>query len=328
MQIGGFVPDNEFFLAPMAGVTDGPFRALCAAMGCGLTYTEMASAKGLFYGGTRTRELLQGTLEAGLYGVQIFGREPALMADMAREICEDGQVALVDINMGCPAPKITGNGEGSALAMDLPQAARVISAVAKACPAPVTVKMRKGWDGDRENARELARIAQDCGAAAVTIHGRTRQQFYSGKADWDIIRQIKETVSIPVIGNGDVFCASDAFRMMEQTGCDAVMVARGAQGNPFIFEELAAMRAGRTYLAPSGERRLEVAIGHARELVASKGERRGIREMRKHMSWYCKGLKGAAAFRVRVNRCESYGELEELVGEYAAFLRDAGEQEA
>lgn len=327
MQIGGFIPDNEFFLAPMAGVTDKPFRAICARMGCGLTYTEMASAKGLFYGGERTQELLYAAPEEGRYAVQIFGREPQLMADMAKRICEEQRVALIDINMGCPAPKITGNGEGSALMRDLPRAARVIEAVCRECPVPVTVKMRKGWDENSINAPELAEIAQDCGAAAVTVHGRTRQQFYAGKADWDIICRVKGSVSIPVIGNGDVFCAADAWRMKEETGCDGVMVARGAQGNPFIFEELAAALRGEPYTPPDDERRLEMALYHARELIACKGERRGIREMRKHVAWYCKGMRGAAALRERVNRCESYGELELLLRGHLDFLSEGDEKQ-
>ncbi len=309
-------------LAPMAGVTDLPFRALCSLQGADFTYTEMVSAKGLFYGGKQTRALLQTAEEERPCGVQLFGSEPAVMADMARLLCDgsNGELALIDINMGCPARKITGNREGSALMLDPKLASRILSAVAKASSLPVTVKFRKGFDASRVNAVEFARMAEDAGAAAVTVHGRTREQMYSGKADWDIIAEVKQAVKIPVVGNGDVFSGEAALALVKHTGCDGVMVARGAQGNPFLFREICAALDGRSYEKPSDEERLCMAIRHVKEHVKHKGERAVI-EMRKHVAWYVRGMRGSAPLRVRINTCTSAGELCTLLEDYAKALR-------
>jgi tRNA-dihydrouridine synthase B len=307
---------NDVFLAPMAGVTDRSFRILCKEMGCGLTYTEMVSAKGLHYGGSerRTEALLSiDPLEAPA-AIQLFGSDPAILAEQAAALADrmGGDLALIDINMGCPAKKIVANGEGSALMRDMDKAYAVISAVARSVDLPVTVKFRKGWDDTSVNAVEFAVMAQQAGADAVTVHGRTREQQYAGKADWDIIRQVKQAVSIPVIGNGDVFSADDYFHMKQQTGCDGVMIARGAMGNPWIFAAVRAAKQGIAFAPPSAKERVEMALRHAKSLVDQKGAR-AIVEMRKHAAWYIKGIPGAAAARNGINDCESYEELEKLL---------------
>lgn len=297
-----FLPAFPILLAPMAGVTDLTYRALCKELGCDFTYTEMVSAKGLYYGGGGSAALLETAACERPCGVQIFGREPALMAEISRRLCGEnrGELALIDINMGCPAPKITGNGEGSALMLEPALAGRIIEAVTKASSLPVTVKFRKGFDDAHVNALEFGRIAQESGAAMVTVHGRTRAQMYAGRADWDIIAGVKDALSIPVIGNGDVFCGADALALRAHTGCDGIMVARGAQGNPFIFREIKAALQGAAYAPPTEEERLDMAMVHLKRAVEHKGERAVI-EMRKHVAWYLKGIRGAAALRARVN---------------------------
>ena len=281
-------------LAPMAGVTDLPYRRLCRELGCDFTYTEMVSAKGLRYGAAATAALLETSPEERPCGVQLFGREPAILAEVAGKLCREnrGELALIDINMGCPAPKITGNGEGSALMKEPKLAAQIIEAVVKASDLPVTVKFRKGFDAAHCNALEFAKLAQESGAALVTLHGRTREQMYSGKADWDVIARVKQALSIPVIGNGDVFSGADALAMRAYTHCDGIMVARGAQGNPFIFQEIQAALAGRPYTPPTPAQRLDMALEHLRRAVEYKGERAYV-EMRKHMAWYIRGIRGA-----------------------------------
>lgn len=304
----------------MAGVTDRSFRILCKEMGCGLTYTEMVSAKGLHYGGAekRTEALISiDPLEAPA-AIQLFGGDPAILAEQAAALSArlGGALALIDINMGCPAKKIVTNGEGSALMRDLDRAHAVISAVARAVDLPVTVKFRKGWDDSSVNAVEFAAMAQQAGADAVTVHGRTREQQYSGRADWEIIQRVKRAVSIPVIGNGDVFSAEDYFHMKKQTGCDGVMIARGAMGNPWIFAAIRAAKLGTPFSPPSPKERVEIALRHARSLVAQKGGR-AIVEMRRHASWYIKGIPGAAAARNGINECESYAQLKALLNDLA-----------
>ncbi|MDD5917723.1 MAG: tRNA dihydrouridine synthase DusB [bacterium] len=318
-----FDPKTEFpvLLAPMAGVTDLAFREICRAMGADFSYTEMVSAKGLYYGSDRTASLLAASPQERLYGVQLFGAEPEIVSEMAKRLSEEAPegLALIDLNMGCPARKITGNGEGSALMRDLPRAARIIEATAKASALPVTVKFRKGYDAEHINAVAFARMAEESGASMVTVHGRTREQMYSGRADWDIIAEVKQVVSIPVIGNGDVFSGADALALRAHTGCDGVMVARGAEGHPFLFAEIKAALSGREYTPPTDAERIDAALAHARRLVECRGGRAVI-EMRKHVAWYLSGMRGASTLRAQVNRIGSLAELETMLLQYRESL--------
>jgi tRNA-dihydrouridine synthase B len=317
MKLGAVEFSVPVVLAPMAGVTDLPFRALCREMGCDLTYTEMISAKGLLYGSERTAQLLETSPVERPCAAQLFGSDPQILADMARLIQSRyaGDIFLIDINMGCPAHKIVGNGEGSALMRDMPLASRIIESVSRAVTLPVTVKFRKGWDDASANAVEFGRMAEDSGAAAVTVHGRTREQGYSGRADWDIIGEVKAALTIPVLGNGDVNSAADALALLAYTGCDGVMVARGAQGNPWIFREIKAALSGGSAEKPSARERVEMALRHARMQCAYKG-RHGMVEMRKHVAWYLHGLPHASALRVNINACATMEGLETLLREY------------
>lgn len=306
------------WLAPMAGVTDRAFRVLCKEQGCGLTCTEMVSAKGLHYGGERSRELIALDPIETPAAVQLFGSHPTIMAEQAAQICEmlGSDLALIDINMGCPAPKITGNGEGSALMRHPELAADIVRAVSRAASVPVTVKMRKGWDDAKVNAVDFALCMQDAGAAAVCVHGRTRMQFYSGPADWDIIRDVKSALAIPVIGNGDVFTAQNARDMQDHCGVDGVLVARGAQGNPWIFAQIRALlERGESCPLPGPHERADMALRHARLIVQFKGER-AIVEMRKHAAHYLSGFPGAASMRARINQIHSVSDLETLLSEW------------
>ncbi len=299
IQIGSFTPGNNIFLAPMAGVTDMPFRYQCAKMGAGLTYTEMVSAKGMVYDDRKTKELTQTHPAEAPCALQLFGSEPDILAKAAASFNSRPDIALIDLNMGCPAPKIVKNREGCALMQNEKLAAEIIGAVAKASEKPVTVKFRKGFD--RHNAVEFAKIAEEAGAKAVTVHGRTRDQFYSGKADWEVIAQVKEAVTIPVIGNGDIFCPEHAWQMLEQTGCDAVMVGRGAQGNPWIFERiLHYIYTGELLPWPTDDEKYKVIREHYQMMIDLKGENTAVKEMRKHLAWYLKGIPGAASARTEV----------------------------
>ncbi len=303
------------WLAPMAGITDRAFRLLCKEQGCGLTCTEMVSAKGLHYGGERTVELLALDPVEVPAAVQIFGSHPTIMADQAARLCDElgATLALIDINMGCPAPKITGNGEGAALMRTPELAADIVRAVSRASRVPVTAKFRKGWDDTHLNAVDFACRLQDAGAAAVGIHGRTRMQFYAGSADWDAIRAVKEALDIPVLGNGDVFSAQNARDLLDATGVDGLLVARGAQGNPWIFAQIRAfLERGEVLPPPCPAERADMALRHARLLVQFKGDR-AIVEMRKHAAFYLTGLPGAAALRAQVNRINALGELEDIL---------------
>ena len=298
MQIGNLQFENPVFLAPMAGVTDLPFRVICRQYGAGLVYSEMISAKGLYYNDKKTASLMRFHPQELPAAIQVFGSDPEIMGITAPHLLKTG-ACMIDINMGCPAPKIVSNGDGSAL-MKTPQlAGRIMRAVADAVNVPVTVKIRKGWEED--TAVEFAKILAENGAAAVTVHGRTRAQFYSGKADWDVIRRVKQSIDIPVIGNGDIFSAQDALDMMQYTGCDAVMIGRGAQGNPFLFRQIQELlQTGTITTHPTSQDRLLQAISHTQALVAEKGESRGVKEARKHIAWYLKGMRGGSVLKTRI----------------------------
>lgn len=313
LKIGNVELDSPVALAPMAGVTDLPFRILCREQGCGLMCTEMVSAKALLYKNRNTKSLLETKPEERPVAVQLFGSDPEIMSEMALML-EEGPYDIIDVNMGCPVPKIVNNGEGSALMKNPKLAGEILSAMTRKLKKPVTVKFRKGFNDESVNAVEFAKMAEQSGAAAVAVHGRTREQFYSGKADWDIIRQVKEAVSIPVIGNGDIFTPQDAGRMMEETGCDGVMVARGAKGNPWIFSRIDHyLKTGEVLPKQGPEEVKQMILRHAELLVAFKGEYTAMREMRKHVSWYTAGYPHSAALRNEINLVETMEELTELV---------------
>lgn len=319
MQIGRLVLPEGAALAPMAGVTDMPMRILCFEKGAAWAVTEMVSAKGYLYAPENTRaieELLTKGDSEGILGLQLFGKEPEMMAAAAERLSEKG-FDFIDINMGCPAHRIVGNGEGSALMRDPELAGRVIEATVKASSVPVTVKMRAGWDETSVNAAELSMIAEQAGAAALTIHPRTREQQYAGHSDWSVIRQVKQSVRIPVIGNGDVTCADEYEKMIEETGCDAVAVGRGAQGNPWIFEEISARIAGRAWKKPTVREKVDMALRHGKMQAEYIGESGAAREMRKHLIWYLQGMKGCARMRERLGHMTTLREMSELLGEYA-----------
>lgn len=316
MKIGNVQLNNKVFLSPMAGVTDLPFRLICKEKECGMLYTEMINAKALCYDDENTKNMLKIEDEEHPIAVQIFGSEPEFMGKAAA-IMNEYSNEILDINMGCPAPKVIKNGDGSALMRNPKLAAEVLSSVVKNSKKPVTLKIRKGWDDNSINAVEIAKIAEECGISALAIHGRTREQFYSGKADWDIIEQIKQTIKIPVIGNGDVFDVEDAVNMLEKTKCDAIMIGRGAQGNPWIFKRINHyIETGKILPEATLEEKITTSIKHMNLAVAEHGEYVAVREMRKHIGWYLKGLKNSAKYRDQINKITDYKEVIAMLEEY------------
>ena len=309
LQIGDVILKNNVILAPMAGVTDLPFRLLCKEQGAGLLCMEMVSAKAIYYNNKNTETLMQIEPEERPVSLQLFGSDPVIMSEMAKRI-EDRPFDILDINMGCPVPKVVNNGEGSALMKNPGLVRKIVTSVSKAIKKPLTVKIRKGFDENNINAVEIAKIIEDSGAAAVAVHGRTRQQYYSGKADWDIIRQVKEAVSIPVIGNGDVDSPQKAKLLLEETGCDGIMVGRATEGNPWIFREISHyLDTGELLPHPALEEVKEMILRHARLQLEYKGEYTGMREMRKHVAWYTAGFPHSARLRGAVNEIESMEQL-------------------
>lgn len=316
LEIGGVVLENGLVLAPMAGVTDLSYRKLCKEQGCGLVVTEMVSAKAILYKNRNTQELLRIRDEERPAAVQLFGSDAGIMGEIAQVVSE-GNCDLIDVNMGCPVPKIVNNGEGSALLKEPKKVEAILTAMVKRSKKPVTVKIRKGFNDASVNAVEIAKIAEGCGVAAVAVHGRTREQFYSGKADWEIIRQVKEAVKIPVIGNGDVTGAKEAKAMLDLTGCDGVMIGRGAKGNPWIFSQiLHYLETGEVLPGPSVLEIKAMILRHGQLLSEDKGEFTAMREMRKHMAWYTAGLPHSAALRNEINLVETLEEMAGLMERY------------
>jgi tRNA-dihydrouridine synthase B len=320
LNIGGVKLDNNVFLAPMAGITDRAFRMLCKEQGCGLSYTEMVSAKGLHYENKRTENLLNIQPGDRPVAVQLFGSDPVLLAEQAARLCEQG-ADIIDINMGCPTPKIVRNGDGCALMQKPALVGEIVKRVSCAIKTPLTVKIRKGWDQNSVNAVEIARIAEQNGAAAVAVHGRTREQFYSGTADWGIIAEVKKALSIPVIGSGDIFTPEDAAAMLEKTGCDAVMIARGARGNPWIFKRtLKLINEGAHTDSPGIKEVLAMIRRHVDLCMQHKGEKVAVREMRKHVGWYLKGFRNVASIRKEANDAQTREQLFRLLEDYEKEL--------
>lgn len=320
MKIGNLNFKNNVFLAPMAGVTDIAYRGLCKEMGCGLVYTEMISAKGMYYNNENTKKLLMLSKEEKPVAAQIFGSDPLVMARACEILNEDNGVCIIDINMGCPAPKIVKNGEGSALMKTPELAAKIVMEMKKISKKPVTVKFRKGFDNDNINAVEFAKRMEQAGVDAVAIHGRTRAQMYEGKADWDIIRRVKEAVDIPVIGNGDVFSAEKAFQLKEETNCDGIMIARGAMGNPWIFKQIQLALNNEEVIYPTPEEKIDMCIRHLKLAIQYHGEIKAVREMRKHIAWYIKGIKNCTDIKNKINVEKESDNVIKILTEYKSML--------
>ena len=322
MKIGNIEFENNVFLAPMAGVTDIAFRGLCKELGCGLVYTEMVSAKGLYYGSDNTEKLLEVSELEKPVAVQIFGSDPAIMAKACDHFNENDDILIIDINMGCPAPKIVKNGEGSALMKNPKLAAEIVKEVKKASKKPVTVKFRKGYDALSVNAVDFAKEMEQAGADAIAVHGRTREQMYEGKADWDIIRRVKESVHIPVIGNGDVFNVEAAENIVKLTNCDGIMIARGAMGNPWLFKEIKQKLNGEEVEYPSHEEIIDMCVRHFKLSIHYNGEGKAVREMRKHISWYIKGMKFCTDIKNLVNAEKSSERVIDILNQYKKTLNE------
>lgn len=314
LKIGNVILKNNILLAPMAGITNLPFRIMCEKFNPGLVCTEMVSSKGLFYDDKKTEELLNMKNEKRPVAVQIFGNDMEAMAYSAKKISKIADI--IDINMGCPAPKVVKNGDGSKLMLDIELSRKIIQAVVENSSVPVTVKIRKGWDKDHINCIEFAKMAEQAGVCAITIHGRTRDEFYSGTADWEIIKKLKQEVSIPVIGNGDIKSPQDALKMFEFAGVDGIMIGRAAIGNPWIFMQIQEYLQNGKMIEISNEKRLKIILEHIELQVEELGENTGIKEMRKHMTYYLKGLKDASAIRQKMNTIETKNELVECITEY------------
>lgn len=315
LTIGNVTLNGNIILAPMAGVTDLPFRLLCSKYGSSLQCMEMVSAKAIMYNNKNTDALMEIHPDEGHTSLQLFGSDPDIIADMAKRI-ESRNFSILDINMGCPVPKVVNNGEGSALMKDPMLVAKIVEKTVKAIDKPVTVKIRKGFDDEHVNAVEIAHVAEESGAAAIVVHGRTREQYYAGNADWDIIGQVKSAVSIPVIGNGDVTDGESAYRMMTETGCDGVAIGRATRGNPFIFREIVHyLETGEISMRPDRQEMFETVCEHAALQLEYKGEYTGVREMRKHLGWYTAGVHGASRVRGRVNELESMNDIVEVAKE-------------
>lgn len=323
MKIANLEFQNNVFLAPMAGVTDISFRGLCKEMGCGLVYTEMVSAKALYYESQNTKELMRVADEEKPVAIQMFGNDPKIMAYVTEKYFnENDDFCIVDINMGCPAPKIVKNGEGSALMKSPWLAYDIVSAVKKVSNKPVTVKFRKGFTADTVNAVEFAKIMEDAGADAIAVHGRTREQMYEGKADWDIIGEVKNKVKIPVIGNGDVFTPEDALSLKQLTNCDGIMVARGSMGNPWIFKQILQKISGEEVIYPEAWEKIDMAIRHYELSLKYHGEHKAVREMRKHAAWYIKGLKNCTDIKEEINKQNDSEEVRKILLDYKNYLKN------
>lgn len=315
LKIGNVILDNNLILAPMAGVSDLPFRLLCKEQGAGLVCMEMISAKAIFYQNKNTESLLEIHPDEGDVSLQLFGSDPKIMSEMAKKI-EERPFSILDVNMGCPVPKVVNNHEGSALMKNPKLVGEIVTALVKAIKKPVTIKIRAGFSDNDRNAVEIAKIAQECGASAVAVHGRTREQYYSGNADWDIIAQVKDALSIPVIGNGDVVDGKSAKALVEATGCDGIMIGRALQGNPFLFREISHyLETGQELQKPTRQEIKDTIIKHSKLMLEYKGEYIAVREMRKHVSWYSTGIPGAAKLRAKVNEMETMDDIIAMASE-------------